>query len=62
MRGAYIINIFFFATCGTKIRRIFENSFYVILGGIFGSLRSPKIHTGGAYIINEVKSPLVVQR
>ena len=30
--GAYIINIFFFATCGTKIRRIFETSYIVILG------------------------------
>ena len=36
IRGAYIINIFFFATCGTKIRRIFETSYYVIILRHFG--------------------------
>jgi len=32
IRGAYIINMFFFSTCGTKVRRFFETSYYVILG------------------------------
>ena len=36
IRGAYIINIFFFATCGTKIRRFFETSFCVIVLRHFG--------------------------
>ena len=52
--GAYIINIFFFATCGTKIRRFFETSYYVIVLRYFGvnfwcRFAPPKIHTGGIY-------------
>lgn len=35
IRGAYIINMFFFSTCGTKVRRFFETSYYVIFGVIF---------------------------
>lgn len=36
IRGAYIINIFFFATCGTKIRRIFYPPKSVIVLRHFG--------------------------
>lgn len=36
IRGAYIINTFFFPTCGTKIRRFFETSYYVIVLRYFG--------------------------
>ena len=54
IRGAYIINMFFFSTCGTKIRRFFETSYYVIVLRYFGvnfwcRFAPPKIHTGGIY-------------
>ena len=43
-----------FPTCGTKIRRIFETSYYVIVLRYFGvnfwcRFAPPKIHTGGIY-------------
>ena len=66
MRGAYIINEFFFATCDTKIRRIFYPPKSVIVlrqfGWIFWGANAPQKIIRGAYIINEVISPLVVQR
>jgi hypothetical protein len=58
IRGAYIINIFFFATCGTKIRRIFYPPKSVIVlrhfgHEFFGVLTPPKKFMRGAYIIND---------
>ena len=56
MRGAYIINEFFFATCGTKIRRIFYPPKSVIVlrqfGWIFWGANAPPKIIRGAYIIN----------
>ena len=56
IRGAYIINIFFFATCGTKIRRIFYPPKSVIVLRHFGvdflARYAPQKIIRGAYIIN----------
>ena len=47
--GGIYYQYIFFSTCGTKIRRIFETSYYVILGRFFGVLTPSKNHRGDIY-------------